>query len=179
MLTVLLLWHTLLVAPVPGHLRATAWCTIPAKGSATPAKHLERFDQGKLRDLVMHRHGRILLINVWATWCAPCVEEFPDIVRLAREMKNRPIDFVGISADDYDDEISKVLPFIAREKADFKFYIAKFEGEDAFIDAFDKAWGGGIPATFIYDAKGQKKAFLLGKQSYASLKTAIGKVMGN
>jgi hypothetical protein len=54
----------------------------------------------------------------------------------------------------------------------FKVYIAKLEGEDQFIDVFDKDWGGGIPATFTFDAKGRRQAFLLGKQSYRALKAA-------
>jgi thiol-disulfide isomerase/thioredoxin len=140
---------------------------------------LERLDELKLKRLVNIRHGRALLISVWATWCAPCVEEFPDIVRIANEMKDQKIDFVGVNADDFGDETSKVMPFITGQKASYKFYIAKLEGEDTFIDAFDKKWGGGIPATFIYDSQGHKKVFLLGKQSYQSLKAAIQRVVGN
>jgi thiol-disulfide isomerase/thioredoxin len=138
---------------------------------------LERLDESKFRRLVKDRHGRALFVNFWATWCAPCVEEFPDVVRIANEMKDRNIDFVGVSADDFDDESSKVIPFIAKQKALFKFYIAKLEGEDAFIDAVDKKWGGGIPATFVYDSHGRKKAFLLGKQTYRGLKAAVQKVV--
>jgi len=146
---------------------------------ALKAQNLERLNQSKLERLIHDRHGRALFINVWATWCAPCVEEFPDIVKLSKELKEENIDFVGVSGDDFDDELSKVIPFIANEKASFKFYIAKLEGEDAFIDAFDKQWGGGIPVTFTYDAKGRIKAFLLGKQSYQSLKTAAEKALGH
>ena len=140
-------------------------------------QRMERLDESKLKDLVQHRRGRALLINVWATWCGPCVEEFPDLVRLANEVKNRNIDIVGVSGDDFDDELTKVVPFIEREKASFKFYIAKLEGEDKFIEAFDKKWGGGIPATFLYDSHGENKGFLLGKQTYRSLKSAVEKIV--
>ena len=140
-------------------------------------QRLERLDETKFRRLVRNRRGRALFVNFWATWCAPCVEEFPDIVRLANEMKDRKIDFVGVSADDFDDEIAKVVPFIAHQKATFRFYIAKLEGEDAFIDSVDKKWGGGIPATFVYDTQGRRMTFLLGKQTYASLRAAVLKVV--
>ncbi len=153
----------------------------PGVADKTPKndpERLERLDAARLKQLVKDRHGRALFINVWATWCAPCVEEFPDIVRIADEMKDRKIDFVGVSGDDFDDETTKVVPFITKQKAGFKFYIAKLEGEDAFINTFDKKWGGGIPATFIYDSQGHKKVFLLGKQSYQSLKASILGVIG-
>ncbi len=144
-----------------------------------PLQHLEKLDESKLKKLIRYRHGNALFINVWSTWCDPCVEEFPDIVRLSNEMKGKKIDFVGVSGDDFDDESSKVIPFISKEKAHFKFYIAKLEGEDAFINAFDNQWGGGIPATFTYDAKGRLKAFLNGKQSYQNLKDAVEKALRN
>ena len=147
---------------------------VPADSDVlTRSAQLERLDDAKFKSLVRNRHGRALFVNFWATWCAPCVEEFPDIVRIANEMKERNIDFVGVSADYFEDESTKVIPFIAKHNASFKFYIAKLEGEDAFIDAIDKKWGGGLPATFVYDSHGRRKAFLLGKQSYQSLKSAI------
>lgn len=150
-----------------------------AAKQSSPAKmqNLERLDQPKLEKLIRTRKGRALFINVWATWCEPCVQEFPDIVRLSNEMKDQQIDFVGVSGDYIDDEASKVIPFIEKQKASFKFYIAKLEGEDAFINAFDPKWGGGIPATFTYDAKGHLRAFLEGRQSYESLKAAAEKAL--
>jgi thiol-disulfide isomerase/thioredoxin len=156
--------------------------SVDARPSTVESKNdrnLERLYESKLKKLIRSRKGKALFITVWATWCEPCVEEFPDIVKLSKEMKGQKIEFVGVSGDDFDDEASKVLPFIVKEKAQFKFYIAKIEGEDEFIDAFDKRWGGGIPATFTYDAKGNVKAFLVGKQSYQNLKAAIEKALRN
>ncbi len=126
-----------------------------------------------------NRHGKALFVNFWATWCAPCVEEFPDIVRIADELRSSNIDVVAVSADDFDDETSKVIPFITKEKVPFKVYMAKLEGEDAFIDGVDKSWGGGIPASFVFDAQGRRRTFLLGKQSYESLKAAIQQVLNH
>ena len=91
---------------------------------STPGR-LERLDESKLNDLVRSRDGHALFINVWATWCLPCTQEFPDIVRLSGELKGKKIDFVGVSADDFDDEIPRVLPFIVKQKAAFRFFIAK------------------------------------------------------
>ncbi len=140
---------------------------------------LEHLDQTKLRDLLHHRNGKALFINVWATWCQPCVEEFPDIVRLSNELHDKNIDFVGVSGDDTEDETSKVMPFIKKEKAEFKFFIAKLDGEDEFINTFATQWGGGIPATFTYDRKGRLQAMLVGKQSYEKLKSAAEKALNH
>ncbi len=179
MFTILLAGVMINAASAFGSLEGTRVLAGSRHGAQPTSQQLERLDEMTLKRLVANRHGKALLINVWATWCGPCVEEFPDLVRLADEMKNENIDFVGVSGDDFDDELSKVIPFISREKALFKFYIAKLEGEDKFIEAFDRKWGGGIPATFIYDSHGQKRGFLLGKQTYQSLRAAAQAVIEN
>ncbi len=140
---------------------------------------LEHLDQAGLKKLIHERHGKALFINVWATWCQPCVEEFPDVVKLADDLRGKDIDFVGVSGDDFDDEASKVIPFVQKEKADFKFYIAKLDGEDAFINTFDRQWGGGIPATFTYDRHGRLQAMLVGKQTFLKLKAAAEKALNH
>jgi thiol-disulfide isomerase/thioredoxin len=138
---------------------------------------LEHLDQAKLERLICSRKGRALFINVWATWCAPCVEEFPDIVKLAEDLRDQPIDFIAVSGDDFDKAQSTVIPFLMKHKVRFKVYIAKLEGEDQFIDAFDKDWGGGIPATFTFDERGHRQAYLLGKQSFQNLKAAADRAL--
>ncbi len=169
-----LILGTIIVFPQPMNFRSHSKETLALSKAVG---RLEKLDRAKLKKLIQNRNGKALFINVWATWCEPCVVEFPDIVKLSGEMKGQNIEFVGVSGDDFDDEKSKVLPFIAREKGEFKFYIAKLEGDDAFIDTFDKQWGGGMPATFTYDAKGELKAFLVGKQSYLKLRGAIEKAL--
>lgn len=168
----------ILNGPLYPHVVGAVSTASAQAATTTPAIGLERLDEGKLRNLIHTRNGKALFINVWATWCEPCVEEFPDIVKLSKAMKGKKIDFVGVSGDDFDDEASKVIPFIKREKADFKFYIAKLEGEDAFINEFDPKWEGGIPATFTFDSMGRLKAFLVGKQSYQNLESAVQKALG-
>ena len=172
-LTVLLLFVAIHVSP-PSVVVTEA--RAPNVESGKVAK-LERLDEAKLKKLLRNRHGKALFINIWATWCQPCVEEFPDIVRLSNDMHDKNIEFIGVSGDDFEDESSKVIPFIEKEKAHFKFYIAKLEGEDAFINAFDKQWGGGIPATFTYDRHGRLQAMLVGKQTYQKLKSAAEKAL--
>ena len=82
-------------------------------------------DQKGLNTLIRERHGKPLLLNIWATWCQPCIEEFPDLIKLAQT--DSLVEVVGISVD-YPDEIhSRVTPFLEKLKVPFKIYIAKFE----------------------------------------------------
>jgi len=117
-----------------------------------------------------------LLINVWATWCMPCREEFPDLVKISNIYKNK-VHVVGISVDDSEVSDSKVIPFIKNQKADFEIYLLKVVEPEDFINLLNKKWSGAIPATFIYDKDGNQKEMLIGKQSYESFEEAIKKVI--
>ena len=125
---------------------------------------------------IIKNNNSPLLINVWATWCMPCREEFPDLVKISNNFKDK-IRVVGISVDDSEDLDSKVIPFIKNQKADFEIYLLKFVEPEDFINLLNKKWSGAIPATFVYDKKGNQEEMLIGKQSYEtfekSLKRAI------
>jgi len=120
--------------------------------------------------------GSAILINVWATWCEPCREEFPDLVKLSDEYK-MSIRFIGISADEVDDLGSKVIPFLEKQNAQFENYLIKVVEPEDFIDLLNKDWSGAIPATFIYDKKGKQTEVLIGKQSYEEFEGSIKKVI--
>lgn len=129
-----------------------------------------------LEKIVNQNEDRALLINVWATWCLPCREEFPDLVKLAQDY-NKNIRIVGISVDDYDDLNSKVIPFLEQQNAVFENYLLKVADPEDFINLLNKDWSGAIPATFIYNDKGKQNESLIGKQSYELFEKAIKKVI--
>ena len=129
-----------------------------------------------LSQIVKENKGNPLLINVWATWCAPCREEFPDLVKLAINY-NEKLKVIGISADDSDVIDSKVIPFLKKNNAEFENYLIKAVDPEDFINLLNKDWSGAIPATFIYDNNGAQKEMLIGKRSYEEFEQAINKVI--
>jgi thiol-disulfide isomerase/thioredoxin len=123
-------------------------------------------DQSGLRKLVSQRNGKILFLNIWATWCAPCVEEYPDLVKLAGSYSEQEVEVVGISAD-YPDEVdSKITPFLRKLNVPFTVYVANFQHQEDFINAVDPSWNGALPATLIFDKRGNRRSFLVGQGSY-------------
>jgi thiol-disulfide isomerase/thioredoxin len=124
-----------------------------------------------LRKIIENRIGKPLLINVWATWCAPCREEFPDLVKIANEYYGQ-IDVVGISVDFPEEIDSKIIPFLKKQNADFKNYVIKVIEPEDFINLLNENWSGAIPATFIYDGNGEQIKYLIGKQSYEEFEKA-------
>ena len=72
-----------------------------------------------LSELINENKDRVLLINVWATWCVPCREEFPDLVKISESYSNK-VRVVGISVDDSEVLDLKVIPFLKNQKAKFE-----------------------------------------------------------
>lgn len=135
--------------------------------------NVEKIDKTKLHKLIKERKGKVLFVNLWATWCVPCREEFSSIVKLVGE--NKDVEFVGISVDLPDEVESKIIPFLKANKANFVNYVNGIEGDEELINALDKKWNGSLPATFIFDETGNKISFLEGKKSYEEFKKEIEK----
>ncbi|MBT8382733.1 MAG: TlpA family protein disulfide reductase [Ignavibacteria bacterium] len=141
----------------------------------TPAENsikVEIVSVEDLRKIIENKTGKPLIINVWATWCAPCREEFPDLVRLADEYEDK-IDVVGISVDFPEELDSKIIPFLKKQGASFTNYVIKVIEPEDFINLLNKNWSGAVPATFIYDEKGRQVKYLIGKQSFEEFEKAI------
>jgi thiol-disulfide isomerase/thioredoxin len=135
---------------------------------------VEMIDQKGLDRYLTERKGKILLLNIWATWCQPCVEEFPDLITLAQ--RDTLVEVIGISVD-YPDEIpSKVIPFLEKLKVPFKVYVAKFEKQEDFIATLDSTWSGAIPATFIYDRIGMQQFSHIGIGSFRVFEKRITEI---
>jgi len=140
---------------------------------------VDTLDADGLKKLITERDGRVLLINVWATWCVPCREEFPDLIQTAKVMEDHPVDIVALSAD-YPTEIKdKVRPFLKNFQVNFPIYVQNFDRQEALINFLDKTWGGALPATFIYDEQGRKHVSLMGKHTSDTFVREIFSALGN
>ena len=112
-----------------------------------------------------------------ATWCLPCKEEFPDLVRLSKDLKKNNVEFAAISVDFTDEIKSKIEPFLKKLNVPFATFVSDFDSQDALMNKIHKDWSGGIPATFIYDSNGTQRRFIFGLQSYQQFKNAIEDVL--
>jgi len=130
-------------------------------------------DAAGFQALINQHQGKILFINTWATWCVPCIEEFPDLVRLKDFYKDSDVVFIGISVDFPDEVESKVKPFLYSQKVNFPNYVQNFKDPADLINLLNINWRGAVPATFIYDKTGTQQKFLLGKHSFDEFQQEI------
>jgi thiol-disulfide isomerase/thioredoxin len=130
-------------------------------------------DAKGLAAAVAAQRGKVVVLNFWATWCVPCREEFPDLVRLEKDYRSRGVSVLGVSID-LPKEMPKVEKFLSASAPDFPNYIKRAGGDEQdFIESVDPKWGGELPFTVVYGRDGKKAKVLSGKQSYASFEKAI------
>jgi thiol-disulfide isomerase/thioredoxin len=127
----------------------------PARAPALP-RTLEviKLDEEALHRLRQQDRGRVLLLNFWATWCEPCREEFPALVRLYHAYHAHGLDLAAISMDEPESRPA-IQEFLKLQGAEFGSYLHDFRDFAALVDAVNPRWGGGIPATFLYDRDGK------------------------
>jgi peroxiredoxin len=152
--------------PVPVETTRTFGCSIKWSDKRDSAKQslekwakepvtLNAIDLEGVKRLVKNDGKKLRLINVWASWCGPCAQEFPDLVEINRMYRHRDFEMVGISADSGPDVKDRVQSFLAENQASFTNHL--FNGADvyALIDAVDPKWAGAIPYTLIVKPGGE------------------------
>ncbi len=133
-----------------------------------------QIDEAGLKNAIKP-NGKPLLVNFWATWCDPCREEFPDLVKLDADYKGK-IDFITISLDELS-EINRDVPkFLSDMKAEMPTYLLKVEDEGVAIGSITKDWQGGLPFTILYNEKGEIAYFRQGKVKTDILRGEIEKI---
>jgi thiol-disulfide isomerase/thioredoxin len=119
--------------------------------------------------------GRPLLVNFWATWCDPCREEFPDLVKIDAAYKGK-IDFITVSLD-FPEELAAAVPkFLGQMKAEMPAYLLTVADENAVITSISKDWQGGMPFTVLYNAAGELVYFRQGKVKVDLLRAELDKL---
>ena len=96
-------------------------------------------------------NNKPLLVNFWATWCDPCREEFPDLVKIDKDFRPRGLDFVTVSLDDLQDIKTKVPQFLQQMRATMLAYLLNVPDPEPAINAVDPKWQGDLPARPIPD----------------------------
>ncbi len=133
---------------------------------------LEKLSVAEIKTLVKNDSDKLRLINVWATWCAPCVAEFPELVMLQRMYGQRDFEFISLSADK-PAQFDKALSFLKKTHSPVNNYL--FDGNDtyALIEAFDPEWNGALPHTILIEPGGKVAYRYQGSLDFLELKRAI------
>ena len=146
----------LLIAAIFAGLMAACGPVAPPAGVvATPSE---------IQEAIRNSEAPLTLVHVWATWCDPCREEFPDLLKAYRHAHEGGLVLQLVSADDPDD-LETVNAFLQKHQSPVDSLVST-ELSEEFIELFSTNWSGALPASFFFDAKGQLVAEWAGKRSY-------------
>jgi len=112
----------------------------------------------------------VTIVNVWATWCGPCREEFPAMLATAQRHDGR-VRLLLLSAD-FEDQAGEARAFLRSQGITDTSWI-KHENDQVFIDALHPQWSGALPATLVFDRTGRMRAFWEGGADSARFEAAV------
>jgi thiol-disulfide isomerase/thioredoxin len=104
--------------------------------------------------------SKLRLVNIWATWCPPCIKELPAIIKLARQ-NAKNVKLLLVNAD-VESELAVAEKILLENGFTTESYW-KSGDDGAFIDALEKKWRGALPATFLFDVQGTLQYFWQGE----------------
>lgn len=113
----------------------------------------------------------LYVVNFWATWCKPCIEELPSFQQLTKLPLGVPVKLILVSLDSPKDLQAKVVPFVERRAFDAEIYLLNEAKPNTWIDKIDSSWSGAIPATILF--KGEKREFFEQEFSFVELQSTI------
>ena len=145
--------------PVPAEKTRVFGCSTKwIDKSDSARKSIEKWDQEPVElvtidakgvgALVKNDSGKLRLINVWATWCGPCVAELPELVTMNRMYRGRPFEFVTISIDEPEKK-GEALELLKKKHVAATNYLFNSDDKDALANALDKQWEGPVPYTLL------------------------------
>ena len=134
---------------------------------------LTEVDESGIEKLILNQDSdQLRLINVWATWCGPCIIEYPEFIKLQRMYGARAFEFVSISADNTK-QSDKALKFLKEKNSAVDNFIFSNPDKYALIEAIDPDWNGALPYTMLIDPYGNKIWKHQGEVDFYELKKVI------
>lgn len=111
-------------------------------------------DANGVREIMKNNSGKLRLVNIWATWCGPCVIEMPELVNINRMYRGRAFEMVTISGD-MPSKKDAVIKFLKDKQVSSTNYLFNSDDRTELGEVFDKKWEGGIPYTVIIKPGGE------------------------
>lgn len=132
---------------------------------------IKSFDFNGLEAYLKPQGDTIYVVNFWATWCTPCVEELPHFEKLNADFKDKKVKVILVSLDMSKQVLTRLIPFIEKNKIKSDVVLLNDVDADAWINKVDSNWSGALPATLIYNA--QKRKFFEQSFTYETLLTQL------
>ncbi len=138
---------------------------------------LKQVDADELKNIAANDSRKLRLVNVWATWCAPCIEELPELVTINRMYRGRKFEMVTVSADDAE-KIDAAERLLSKTNVSCRNVLFDSGNRDELFEALDPEWEGGLPYTMLIAPGGKIVYRKQGQIDPTELKQAIADRVG-
>lgn len=118
------------------------------------AQEIKSIKIADLEKIIDKKNDTLKVINFWASWCVPCIKELPHFVKIASEMKQKPIQFIFVAIEDTP---TKALNILKKKKIEINSFLLDEDKANEWIDKIDKNWDGTIPFTLIIAPNNKRK----------------------
>ncbi|HEY1024116.1 MAG TPA: TlpA disulfide reductase family protein [Sphingobacteriaceae bacterium] len=107
----------------------------------------------QLEDRFRNGKDTVYIVNFWATWCGPCIEELPHFERLQQTYEKSPLKVLMVSTDFRSKLETAVKPFVKRHRLTNEVFLLNEKSQQIYIDRISKEWSGALPATLVVNQK--------------------------
>ena len=154
-------------------LAAIAWTKTGSSGKSAPiATSATPIVTTSISQSLETFRGKVVILDIWATWCPPCRREIPDFVKLQEKYRNQGLEIVGVSIDPFDSRggggATAVAPFMQQYKINYHVWMIN---SPAALTGFPM--GQGIPTTYVLDRKGNISKTYVGAQDLSVFESDI------
>ncbi len=128
---------------------------------------IKAFDFNGLENYIKPKDDTVYVVNFWATWCTPCIEELPYFEKINQEYGSKNVKVILVSLDMSKQVLSRLIPFLEKKNIKSEVVLLKDLDADVWINKVDASWSGALPATLIYNSK--KRLFFEKSFTYQTL----------
>lgn len=150
--------------------------TDAAAGEALPP--VQEADTAAIAALMKETLGKVTVVNIWATWCPPCVHETPDLVTFYNETDRDQVAFVSISADDVAEIDGEIPKFQRNLDISFPIHVLNERDQEGLDAALRTPFEGALPTTIIYDRQGNAIDTVMGAITLDELRAKVTPLLG-
>lgn len=136
--------------PLPAKEKVSESGGLPASDDSDGVELIEG-DRETFAQLLAGHRGKVVLVDFWATWCGPCVKQFPHTVEISGKHRDQGLAVISVSMNE-PKERESVLAFLRRQKATIDNLLPKYGAGSEFLEAFDLR--GDVPFYKLYDRQG-------------------------
>jgi len=146
-------------------------------GQEASGQKIEYIKVPELEKMLNNHENKLFIVNLWATWCAPCVKELPAFEKVAGEYDQSKVRFIMISLDFPSQVENQLKPFLKKNNISLDVSVMMDPDYNSWIDKVDPQWQGNIPSTLFVNNVKKSRYFHSGEITEQELRTIINKYL--